>query len=174
MRPFILALTGVLVTGSVTASEVYDPNAAPRLENGIKQYLGDEKGNYVVPGWLLSRQVYESLQVPGNPKDAPVPTFSDVGSLKLLQGCRPHSCTEKAAVIYQDLKVVGAAIISNKCAKTAGKTSCDATSTLTIFEHNPISLSDSNARRMLRAWGESKQSGIPTEIYALRAPKGKP
>ncbi|WP_157969778.1 hypothetical protein [Pseudomonas huaxiensis] len=174
MRSFILALTALMTVGPVSASEGYDPNALPRLENGIKQYFGDEKGDYIVPGWLLSRQVYESLRHPGNPGDAPVPTFSDVGTLKLLQGCRPHSCTEKAAVIYQDRKVVGAAIISNKCAKAAGKTSCDTTPTLTIFEHNPISLNTNIARSMLRAWGKSKHSTIPTEIYALRALKSKP
>lgn len=169
MRPFILAFIGLLAAGPVSASEVYDPNAVPRLEHGIKQYFGNEKGDYIVPGWLLSRQVFESLQHPGNPKDAPVPTFSDVGSLKILQGCRPHSCPEKAAVIYLDRKVVGAAVISTKCTKTT----CDATSTLTIFEHNPISLSDSDARRMLKAWGESKQSDIPIEIHALQKPVGK-
>lgn len=170
MRYFIRAFTAFFVAAPVSASEVYDPNAAPRLEGGIKQYFGSERGDYVVPGWLLSRQVYQALLHPGNANDAPVPTFADVAPLRLLQGCRPHSCPEKAAVVYQDRKVLGAAVISYKCTK--GK--CDKTPTLTIFEHNPISLSASTTRRMLRAWGESKQAGITTEIHALRDPKGKP
>jgi len=170
MRTFIFAFTALLLAGAVSADEErYDRDAAPRLKQGIKQYLGNEKGDFIGPEWSIARQVYESLLQPANPQDAPVPTFSDVGPLKLLQGCRPHSCTEKAAVVYQDRKVVGAAIISPKCLKV----SCVRTSRLTIFEHNPVSLSDSDARRMLRAWGESKQRGIPVEIYVVRTSEGK-
>lgn len=170
MRPFIFAFICLLFAGSVSADEEYDVNAAPRLKNGIQRYLGDEKGDYIVPEWTIARQVYESLQHPGNPQDAPVPTFSDVGPLKLLQGCRPHSCGDKAAVIYQDRNVVGAAIISPKCPEI----SCARIMRLTIFEHNPVSLNDSDARRMLMAWGKSKQSDIPIEIYVLRKSTGKP
>jgi hypothetical protein len=167
MRALFFAATAIGMALFTALCHAADGTHAASLLKDIEQYFGAERGGYVHPQWLVSKQVYQSLQHPAPRNEPAVPQVRNADTLQIVQGCRPKSCTEKAAVVYDGSKLVGAAIISSKCHEPDGRSSpCDDFATLTIFEKNGVSNTGA-ASELLQAWGRSKQKDIKVETRIL-------
>lgn len=167
MRNLILSAAAICAAFFTFMCSAADGAHTASLKKDVDGYFGAERGGYVHPQWPVSRQVYESLQHPAPRDEPPVPQVRNTDALQIVQGCRPKSCTDKAAVVYDGSKLVGAAIISPKCHEPDGRPSpCDDFVTLTIFEK--IGVSNTGAvSELLQAWGRSKQKDIKVETRTL-------
>lgn len=142
-----------------------------RMATALHKFAGPLRGNYMqVYPPLVGDQILEGLTGP------PDPILDLAGGLRLVSGCRQHSCDEKAAVILsRGYRVEAAAIISPHCHWTRpphstrkgnlnGPSKCDYDhDVLTVFLHR--SARSDGLDKALQDWAKSKSSkAMPHEI----------
>lgn len=127
-----------------------------KFEVAVKSYFTSTKFDAFYPGGLLSTQILAGLGGPPNPiKELDKSIF-------LASACRPHSCMEKAAVIFKKPSTILAfGLIHFNCKKG----SCDSAPTLSIFSKNEI---DDNLRQALETWAFAESERMPVEIRVVK------
>jgi hypothetical protein len=130
-----------------------------RMDRALKKFAGSARGPYMqVYPPLVSDAIAEGLSGPSDPVVA-LP-----GGLRLISGCRAHSCDEKSAVILSSGdKIEAAAVISPHCHWTQaphrtrrgnlnGPSKCDYDhDVLTVFLHR--SPRSDELDKVLQDWG---------------------
>lgn len=123
-----------------------------KFETAVKKYFGSRKFDAFYPAGSLSAQIIDGL---GGPPDQ-IKEFDK--SIFIASACRPHSCEEKAAVIFKKPSTILAfGLIHFNCKKEG----CDSSPKLSIFSHTNISIDVKNA---LEAWAFSVADRIPLEL----------
>jgi hypothetical protein len=107
----VLATLAVLGPSSAFAQGRAWDRDYDRLTKALHKFAGKAQGTYMpVYPPLVSDAIVEGM---GGPTD---PVVDLPGGLRLISGCRAHSCTEKAAVILTPgYDVQAAAVIGRKC-----------------------------------------------------------
>lgn len=143
----------------------WQSSARASLELSMRSLAGDVRGNYFLPNQSLADAVAQSMGIP-NP-DAPL---SD--DLRVVSGCRPHSCVEKAALVAdQNGNVHAFGLVNFACGptgKSAAQT-CRAQPVLFIVQKE----SDPATYSALTEWA-ARQTGksLPATVLvdSLKAP----
>lgn len=118
-------------------------DADDALPTRVREFLGEQRGDYNVPGWTAAENVLAAL---GGPPD----------SLEKLQGggwlisaCRHRSCDEKAAVLFEHDRIAGIGLVHYRCADECALEE----PVLTIFARpNEVA----RAEPVLSGWAEAK------------------
>lgn len=148
LRLFLAAglFAGCVPSRSIPEAPPLSTNLNPMIANSfqpaVDAFIGDGQAGYYMPNSSVADQIVIGLGVPG--------TVVELGDGDILyDGCRPHSCSEKAAVIAdnQDM-IVGAALLHYACT-TSG---CSRSPHVAIFLNEA---SPPDARHHFEDWAES-------------------
>jgi hypothetical protein len=123
-----------------------------KFETTVKKYFGARRFDAFYPNGSLSAQILGGL---GGPPDQ-IKTFGK--SMFIASACRPHSCDEKAAVVFKKpATILAFGLIHFNCKKEG----CDSSPRLSIFSQKNISIDVKNA---LETWAFSAADRIPVEL----------
>lgn len=146
-------ILGMVLSSSANAQE---PPSQPVLVKAVRTYIGSGRGNFVQANQPIADQIVDALGVPDGASSKSYP-----GGL-LIAGCRPHDCTNRAAVVLdRNNKVLSAGLISFKCAKAAKRVRCNKTPIATLFRRRGGG--DSLAVQAVLTWARSKVPNVGTE-----------
>jgi hypothetical protein len=129
----------------------------------VTKFFGPLRGSYFWANGLVADQVSAGL---GGPPD-PIQTIKGT-DLLLASACRPNSCSEKAAVVFQgagDLKAFG--VIHYPCFEKSAKAECTEHPTLSIFSKRlPVT---HTTRAAIVDWAETQVGKLEViQIEAVR------
>src|SRR5262245_21183746 len=109
---FIAFAIGLFAASPCLAEPVHPYYAA--VEREIDVFLGPMRGDYILPGALVSDQVDEAMGGPDETLDAGP-------GRSLITGFRPHSAEERGAVLLDAQNhVLAVGLISYHCRTSAG------------------------------------------------------
>ena len=101
----------------------------PAFEQALGRFLGDHQAAYLFERGPVRDQ---AIAVLGGPPDAPVL----VEGLYRFTACRPHSCSEKGAVVLTPGgQIMAVAILHGSCATVPRPARCSSERRLAVFLH---------------------------------------
>jgi hypothetical protein len=96
----------------------------------VKAFLGKGTADYLYHSSLGEQQI----EVLGGPPDPP----TKIGNLYRFTACRPHSCPEKGAVVFDPSgTIVATAILHSACGMPHRTDDCPIHNTLAVFVSDP-------------------------------------
>lgn len=136
----------------------------PGFEEAVGDFFGAEHGDFYEPGTPVSDQVLAGLGGPPNDLER----LRD--GLVMGSACRPHSCTERAAVIVQcPSTIVAAGVKHFRCRSEHAGVRCDSLPMFTIFSAPGA---PELARQRLEEWARTEWgNAVLAPRIEYRAPR---